>query len=114
MRFMTGRSGALHHARDRGRDAMPIRGFLFERAPTQRAEPVELRAPVVLRRAPGRAQPAADLETMQRRIERPFLDAQHVVGRTLNSGNDAVAMHLAATEDFENQRSEEHTSELQS
>ena len=85
---------------------MPVRGFLFERAPAQRAETVELRASVIVRDAPLRVHPAANLETMERRIERAFHDAQHVVGRTLNGGHDAVAMHLAATEHFENQHVE--------
>jgi hypothetical protein len=35
-----------------------------------------------------------------------FHDAQHVVGRPLNGGHDAVAVHFAATQDFENQHVE--------
>src|SRR6187397_397329 len=91
---------------------MPVGGFLFERAPAQRAETVELGAPVIVRYTPLGMHPAANLETMERRIERAFHDAQHVVGRTLNGGNDAVAMHLAATDHFENHHVERARQQL--
>src|SRR6476620_6368092 len=78
--FMAARSRALHHPGNRGRHPIPVRGFLFERPPAERAQTVELRAPVVVRGAPLRAHPAANLEPMERGIERAFHDAQHVIG----------------------------------
>src|SRR4029453_6496370 len=72
--FMAAGSRALHHPSHRGRHPIPVRGFLFERSPAERAQTVELRAPVVVGGAPLRAHPAADLETMGRRIERAFHD----------------------------------------
>ena len=72
-------SRRLHDGRDRSRDAAPVRGFRVELAAAERAEAVELRAPVVVRRAPRRSKPAADLEAVQRRIERAFFDLEDVV-----------------------------------
>ena len=47
---------------------MPVGGLAIELTPAERAQPVILRAPVVLRGTPARPQPAAYFEAVKRRI----------------------------------------------
>src|SRR5262245_52060258 len=111
-RFMAVRSRALHHPSHRGRHAIPVRGFFFERSPAERAQTVKLRAAVVVRGPPLGAHPAANLEPMKRGIERAFHDAQHVVGRALNRRHDAVPVHFTAAQHLENQHVERARQQL--
>src|SRR5262249_28790807 len=55
-------------------------------------EPVELRLPVVLRQPPGALDEAPLLETVQRRVERPFLDPERVLGDLVEPPRDVEAV----------------------
>jgi hypothetical protein len=59
-------------------DGIPAQRFAFELSPAAACQSVVLRVPVVLGDAPLRLDPALDLEPMECRVERSFLDAQDV------------------------------------
>ena len=78
---------------DAGRQPLPLRQLgldLLPAGPRQRVEP----GPAVgLGGAPLRRDPALMLEPVQRRIERPLLDAQQLVGNLLDALGDRPAVH---------------------
>src|SRR5688572_1142152 len=66
--------------------------------PAGRREPVYLRPAVVLRRLPLRADPALQLQPLQRRVERPELDVEPVAGAVANRAGNRVAVQRAEQE----------------
>jgi hypothetical protein len=69
MRFMARLLfGGLHDQRDRFRQTLPVRFFFCELPTAFGGEFVELCLAAVVRFTPGRIQPAAALQSMQRRI----------------------------------------------
>src|SRR5687767_10170081 len=66
--------------------------------PAGRREPVHLRPAVVLRRLPLRADPALQLQPLQRRVERPELDVEPVAGAVANRAGDRVPVQRAEQE----------------
>ena len=81
-------------------------GFVVELAAAERGQAVELRAAVVVRRAPLGLQQAAHFEPVQRRIQRALLDLQHVARRLLDELRDRVAVHRAAADRLQDQHVE--------
>ena len=90
--------------RDRRRQAIPVRGFLFEVAPSRASERVELGAAIVLARLPLRGDPALVLELVQRGVELSVAHLQDVTGYLLEALPDGPAVERLEGEDFENQQ----------
>src|SRR5262249_34439768 len=68
---------------------------------------VEARVAVLLGDVPLRPHPAVPLHAMQRRVERPFLDAQQIGGDALDVRGDGVAVHpTVRIERFQHQQHE--------
>ena len=96
-----------HHFPDRVDEPIPD-------SPLQRAaaaasggsEPVELRATIVLGEPPLRLDPSALIETMQRRIQRPFADDEHFAGELLNPPRDRVPVRRPPRERLEHEQIE--------
>ena len=66
-----------------------VRGQLL---PARRREPVVLRLAVVLGGTPERRDPTTVLEPMQRRIEGPVFDLEHILRPSLDGLGDGLAM----------------------
>src|SRR5262245_34304842 len=98
--------GTLHllqfdDAADRGRQTRPLRGFAAEMTPAGPRQRVELRPPVVLARAPFSLNPALLLELVQRGIERPVADLQHLARDLTEALADRPAVHRFERDDLE-------------
>src|SRR5438477_308035 len=66
-------------AADDAGDPLPVLRFGRQLAPPGPGDCVELRLPVVLRRAPRRGNPPPLLQAKERRVDRPLIELQHVV-----------------------------------
>ncbi len=82
----------FEHALDDRRDARPAFGFSRELTCPARRQAVELGAPVVLGRAPLRANPPLLLELHERGVERALIEPQRVAAHLLDAPRDAVAV----------------------
>src|SRR5262245_60217999 len=78
----------IEHVRDCGGEPQPARGFGFELAAAGSRELVESRPPAGLGDRPRRGEPAAAFHP----VERSLLDAEHVLGQTLETDGDGVSM----------------------
>src|SRR4051812_29847445 len=87
--LLTGAAGAscfpFEHARHGERHALPLSLFFLELPLALPREAVKLRLAVVLRAAPLGVNPAGFFEPVERRIERPLVDAQDVPRNLLNT-----------------------------
>ena len=75
---------------------------------TEGGQRVKARAPIVVRSSPRARDPAALLQSLERRVERSVIDEERVPGSRLDRERDAVAMMRSKcehTEDEEIQRS---------
>jgi hypothetical protein len=98
-------SGRRENARDSGGEGVPLVLLLPEPRPTESREAVELRPPVVLGRAPLRADPPAVLETVERRVQRTLVDLEDVRRALLDAHGDAPTVHgLVDLEDLEDEQ----------
>src|SRR3954466_9395244 len=77
-------------------------------------ELVELRAPVIVGRAPLRADPSLAFETMQCRVQRPLRDLECLAGHLVNSLGDRPAMLRRERERFEDQEVERSLRQIES
>src|SRR5512133_322154 len=77
-------------------EARPALFFLRQLLFPQRGERIEARLAILFGGAPRRTDPAFLFHSMERRVERSFLDAQHLGGHLLNLRRDRVAVHRAA------------------
>lgn len=80
------------HAGDGVGVAEPHRRLGAQVGAARRRDGVVPRSPVVLAQAPLGGNPPAILQSPERRIERAFLDVQHVAGSRLDPARDAVAV----------------------
>src|ERR1044071_131732 len=85
-----------HDERDGCREPFPIGAFLLESPAAGCCELVESSAPVGLGDPPLGRDPAPALESLERRIERPLVDLEHVVGQELDALRDGPAVELLA------------------
>src|SRR5262249_5081230 len=85
-------SGGADDARDGGGQAAPRLFLGAELVPAARGQLVVLRAAIVLRGAPAGLDPAAALEAMQRRVQRPLLNAQRLARALLDALGDGPAV----------------------
>ena len=81
--------------------AGPVLFFLCKLLPAGGGEAIVARAAIVLGNAPLRGDPAILLHAVQRRVERTFLDSQDVIRNPLDMQGDAVAMHRALGQSFQ-------------
>src|SRR5437762_2572646 len=84
--------GEPQHPADYAGDALPVFRFGRQLAAARFRDRVELRLPVVLRRAPGRGDPPPLLQPQERCVDRPLIELQHVVADLLDPPRDAVAV----------------------
>src|SRR5580765_2735137 len=70
------RLDGLEDLRDRGRQLAPRAGLRVEPCAAFFRQLVVLRAAIVIGGAPARLDPAAPLEPMERRVQRPLLDVE--------------------------------------
>ena len=75
-------------------------------------QPVELRAPVVVRVAPRRLDPALLLEPVERRVEGPLIDLEDILRHLLQALGDAPSMHVARRQRAENEEVERALEEV--
>src|SRR5215471_368984 len=94
------------HAGDRLRETLPAFLFLGELPQAFLRQLVEARLPVVLRGSPGRADPALPLQPVERGIERPLVDLEHVFGELLDALRDPPAVHRGRPEGLQDQHVE--------
>jgi len=87
-------------------DAIPPLLLFGEPARAGRRDAVEPRPPIACGRLPAGGDPPGMLHSMQRRVQRSFLDAQSVAGNLLNSRGDAVAVVRLEAEDLEDEQVE--------
>ena len=83
-----------------------------ELLPALGRQPIELGAAVVLGRALLERDPAALDQAVQRRVERPLLHLQHVVGAALDRLGDGVAVGGPEPQRAENQQVERALQQL--
>src|ERR1700744_3050287 len=97
----------LNDARDRAHHAFELRDLNAQLLATRRSELVVARPAVACRRAPLCGHPSLDEHALQCRIERTFLDLQHVLSGLLDRVGDLEAMQLAIPrESFQDQEIE--------
>src|SRR4051812_52258 len=87
-------------------EAAPCRGFFDELFLAGGSELVEACAPVVLRRSPGRFEPAAFDQAVERRIERSLIDLEHAARELLDALADSPAVHRFERDGFEDEEVE--------
>src|SRR5688500_19224041 len=76
-------------------------------------ELVVLRLPVVLREPPLGLDPAAFLEAVERRVERPLVDAEQGVGDLADPARDGVAVARPPRKGLQNQHVERALEEIE-
>src|SRR5438270_28078 len=86
------RLGSFEYLFDGDGELAPCVGFAIELLAAHAGEFVILGTAIVVRGAPFRPDPAAALETMQRRVQRPLLDAQNFTGDLLYSLGNSPAV----------------------
>src|SRR5450432_486853 len=86
--------------------AVEARDFLAELLPPGRGDRVVARAPAGRGLAPLRSDPPLFLESLERRVERPLLDGEHIVGELLDVLGDRVAMLRLQRERLQNEHIE--------
>ena len=94
------------HPHDRGGDAPPLAFLANELASALARQRVEPRLAVVLRRSPVRLDELTLFQPLQRRIERPVIDDQDVVGLVLNRARDGLSVLRAEDERAQDQQVE--------
>src|SRR5215471_128633 len=98
--------GRLEDPSDRGCEAFPTLRLLDELPAAGPRELVKLGAPVVLRVAPVRTDPALGLEPVKCRVERTLVDLEDVLRKLLDPLRDPPAVHRFGGEGLEDQNVE--------
>src|SRR5205823_4033345 len=88
-------------------------GFTRERGAALGGDLVVLGPAIVAREAPGRFEQLALLEPVKGRVERAFLDAEHVAGHVLDPTRDVVAVRRAPGEGLEDEEVERSLEEVE-
>src|SRR5262245_43899982 len=101
-----------HHAGDGCREPIPVGALLLELPAPEARQRIEARVAAGVGRRPRRAEPAALLEAMQRRIERPLLHLHDVAGHLLQPPRDRVAVDRTERDDFQDQHVERALQEV--
>src|SRR5262245_42298270 len=86
-------SGVTQNLCDCAGERGPALLFVLELPASRRGDLVIARTPAVLRLPPFRTQAPGVRHAVQRRIERPFFDAQHAVRDAADVLGDRVAVH---------------------
>jgi hypothetical protein len=98
--------GKTQNFADRFRPSGPTCFFFSQTFLSHPSETVYPGPPIVLGDPPFGGDPARLFHTVKRRVERPFLDTQGVIGDLLNARGDAVPVPWLATERLENKQIE--------
>jgi hypothetical protein len=98
--------GLVEDAGDGVDEAAPLRGLHGEPLAPGLREAVELHAPLGLREPPLGLDPAVPLQPVERRVERPLLDAEDVGAHPLDPPGDGVPVSGPPGERLEDQRVE--------
>jgi hypothetical protein len=85
------------------RKTVPPRRLALVLPPARRRQSVVLRPPVILRDPPLTRDPAFPRHAVQRRIQRAFLDPQHVVRGHLDPRRDPVPVHRPPRQPFQDE-----------
>src|SRR5581483_7141522 len=88
-------SGGLPHLGDRKHEAIPTRLLRFEVTPARPRQRIELGATARLVRLPARGDPPLLLDAVERRVERPLFDMEHLVRQLADALDDAIAVQRA-------------------
>jgi hypothetical protein len=91
-------SGRPHYARDGAGELAVALGLASQLLAASGCQFIEAGAAIVGRNAPFPLDPTVQLQSLQRRIERAFFNAQNVVGQLLNKLSDGIAVQMAACE----------------
>jgi hypothetical protein len=83
-------------------DTIKLRKLHAELLLARTGQPVISSPPVIFRRPPFTDDPTFNQHSLQRGIERAFLDFKNVVRVLLNAQRNALAVHRATFEGFEN------------
>ena len=100
---------------DRARHASPLRQRLVQVPPPGRSQRVVARAAVVVGDAPLGADELLPLQAIERRVERPLPELQHVLRPLLDAFGDAPAVHrleLQGSQDQHVERSLQHVASV--
>src|SRR6202162_3048328 len=81
------------NARDRLREPLPAFLLLGELLSAAAGQLVEAGAPVVLRGAPLRADPPLRFQAVERRVQRPLVDLEDILGELLDPLGDPPSVH---------------------
>ena len=93
-------SSVFQHAPYCGGDSVELLHFGLKLVAAVAGQFVEPGFAVELAHLPFGSQPALDLHSLERGIERPFFDLQYVVGDLLDGLGDAVSVHGSARKRF--------------
>src|SRR5258708_6014507 len=96
----------LQASRHRRGPPPPVFGLSRQPFSSRRSQRVILRAAIVVGGAPFGRQEPAQLQPVQRRIQRTLFHAKYVLRGLVNPFGDAVAVHRSLCEGFENQHIE--------
>ena len=99
-------SGALQHQSDGRRQPVPRGELALELLTTFAGQGIKFCRATEIGGFPRGNDPPLVLEPMQRRIERPLLNGQHIVGQFLNALGDRPAVKGFTGDCFENQEVE--------
>src|SRR5215469_2712331 len=83
------------HPPDGCRQPAPLAGFAMQLFASRFGQLIKPSLTVVFAGAPFSCDPAADLESLQRRVERAVVDQQHIIRLLLDSARDPLAMPAA-------------------
>lgn len=99
-------SGCAHDLRNRGGEALPLRGLLIEGFTAGPGQGVVFGAAVVIADGPLRTDPAVLFEFVQRWIEGALAHLENVAGDLADALCDGPAVHRLQGDDFEDQQVE--------
>ena len=109
---MSSTPGRLHDARDGLHETAPFRVLERQLLFAGCRQSVVLRALLVLRQLPFRADPPLTLEAVEGRVERSMIDREHVIRARPDGEPDPVAMLWSLRERAQNQHVERALQEL--
>ena len=89
--------------RDRSRQRVPLAGLKLQLPPALGCQPVELGPAIVFRGALLDRNPSALDKPVQRGIQRPLFDQQHIIGLELNGLCDSVTVRRPKQEGTQDQ-----------
>src|SRR5215218_6569246 len=104
--------GSLQRVGDRDGDALPLAGLGVELAASGGGEAIVLGATIVLRGAPGGAEPAGFFHAVERWEERAWLHLERAAGDLFDTSRDAEPVQLAKGERLEDQKVERALEEV--